>query len=124
MAEKCTCDPAEIMIFPCAGGSNVGQVANQAAVKLDQEGIGKLFCLAGLGGHVQSIVESTKVAKRIVVIDGCPIACAKATVEHAGFPVTDYVMVTKLGIKKHHDFVWTDEEVERVVKEVKESLGY
>lgn len=124
MAEKCTCDPGEIMVFPCAGESNVGQVANQAAVKLDQEGVGKLFCLAGLGGHVQSIVESTKVAKRIVAIDGCPIGCAKATVEHAGFLATDYVMITQLGVKKHHDFVWTDEEIERVVKAVKESLGY
>jgi uncharacterized metal-binding protein len=119
---KCTCEPAEIMLFPCAGGSNVGQLANQAAVKLDQEGTGKLFCLAGLGGHVQSIVESTKGAKRIVVIDGCSIGCAKATVEHAGFPVTDYVMVTKLDIRKKHEFTWTDEELDRVVQAVKESL--
>ncbi|CEP69270.1 DGC [Moorella glycerini] len=121
---KCTCEPAEIMLFPCAGGSNVGQLANQAAVKLDQEGAGKLFCLAGLGGHVQSIVESTKVARRIVAIDGCPIGCAKATVEHAGFPVTDYVMVTRLGIQKNHEFNWTGKELDRVVQAVKESLGY
>ncbi|KYH33427.1 putative zinc-binding protein [Neomoorella mulderi] len=119
---KCTCEPAEIMLFPCAGGSNVGQLANQAAVKLDQEGAGKLFCLAGLGGHVQSIVESTKVARRIVAIDGCPIGCAKATVEHAGFLVTDYVMVTRLGIQKNHEFAWTGEELDRVVQAVKESL--
>ena len=38
MEDKCLCEPAEILIFPCAGGSNVGQIANHAAVKLAQGG--------------------------------------------------------------------------------------
>lgn len=29
--EKCLCEPTEILIFPCSGGSNVGRVANEAA---------------------------------------------------------------------------------------------
>ncbi|MBE3573581.1 MAG: hypothetical protein IMW95_11660 [Moorella humiferrea] len=58
----------------------------------------------------------------IVAIDGCPIGCAKVTVEHGGFPVTDYIMVTGLGIRKKHEFAWTDEELDRVVQAVKESL--
>lgn len=41
--------PEATMILACAGGSKVGQLANQAAVELTQEGFGKLFCLAGIG---------------------------------------------------------------------------
>lgn len=76
MADTCNCEAAPVLIFPCSGGSNVGQIANQAAVELTKEGVGKLFCLAGIGGHIDSFIESSK-GNRIVAIDGCPVACAK-----------------------------------------------
>ena len=102
--EKCLCQPTEILVFPCSGGSNVGQIANQAGVKLTQNGIGNIFCLAGIGGHVSGMIESTKAGKVIVAIDGCPVACAKKTLEHAGFNIDEYVQVTDLGIEKNHNF--------------------
>jgi uncharacterized metal-binding protein len=40
------------MILACSGGSNVGQLSNQAAVDLIREGFSKMFCLAGIGGHL------------------------------------------------------------------------
>jgi hypothetical protein len=45
MEEKCLCEPNEVIIFSCAGSSNVGQLANQASVKLAQKGVGRFFCL-------------------------------------------------------------------------------
>ncbi|MCK4348173.1 MAG: hypothetical protein KAW47_06110 [Thermoplasmatales archaeon] len=38
--EKCLCEPTEILIFPCSGGSNVGQVTNEAAKNLTNLGHG------------------------------------------------------------------------------------
>ena len=104
MDDKCLCEPNEILVFPCSGGSNVGQIANQAGVKLTQNGIGNFFCLAGIGGHVSGMIESTKAGKVIVAIDGCPVACAKKTLKHAGFNIDEYVQVTDLGIEKNHNF--------------------
>ena len=104
MDDKCLCEPSEILIFPCSGGSNVGQIANGAGVKLTQNGMGKFFCLAGIGGHVSGMIESTKAGKMLVAIDGCPVACAKKTLEHAGFNIDEYVQVTDLGIEKNHNF--------------------
>ena len=101
MEEKCLCEPTEILIFPCSGGSNVGQIANEAGVKLTQQGMGKFFCLAGIGGHVSGMIESTKAGKVIVAIDGCPVACAKKTLEHAEFNIDEYVEITSLGIEKN-----------------------
>ncbi|NWF93095.1 MAG: putative zinc-binding protein [Syntrophaceae bacterium] len=115
MEEKCLCEPSEILIFPCSGGSNVGQIANQAGVKLTQEGTGRLFCLAGIGGHVSGMIESTKAGKIIVAIDGCPVACAKKTLEHAGFHIDEYVEVMELGIEKNHDFNLNQADVQKVV---------
>ena len=40
----------------------------------------------------------------LVAIDGCPVACAKKTLEHAGFNIDEYVQVADLGIEKNHNF--------------------
>lgn len=114
MEEKCLCEPAEILIFPCSGGSNVGQIANQVGVKLTQDGMGKFFCLAGIGGHVSGMIESTKAGKVIVAIDGCPVACAKKTLEHAGFHIDEYVEITSMGIEKNHDLNPPTSDVEKI----------
>ncbi len=115
MEDKCLCEPSEILIFPCSGGSNVGQIANQSGVKLTQEGYGNIFCLAGIGGHVSGMIESTKAGKIIVTIDGCPVACAKKTLEHAGFNIDEYVEITSMGIEKNHDFNLNQADVQKVV---------
>jgi uncharacterized metal-binding protein len=114
MEDKCLCEPTEILIFSCSGGSNVGQIANQAGVKLTQDGIGRFFCLAGIGGHVSGMIESTKAGKMLIAIDGCPVACAKKTLEHTGFNIDEYVEITSMGIEKNHDLNLNASDVEKV----------
>lgn len=114
MEEKCLCEPDEIIIFSCAGSSNVGQIANQAAIKLTRSGIGRYFCLAGIGGHVSGMIESTKAGRMIVAIDGCSVACAKKTLEHTGFQINEYVQTTDLAIEKNHEFNLDPSDVEKV----------
>jgi len=115
MEERYLCQPNEILIFSCAGSSNVGQIANQAAVRLTQEGVGRYFCLAGIGGHVSGMIESTKAGKMLIAIDGCPVGCAKKTLEHTGFNIDEYVQVTELGIEKNHEFNVDRSDVQKVV---------
>ena len=121
--EKCLCQPTEILIFPCSGGSNVGQIANEAAVRLTQNGMGKMFCLAGVGGHVSGMIESTKAGKILVAIDGCPVACAKKTLEHAGFNIDEYVLVTDLGIEKNHDLIPPLPDVTKVASHLADRIA-
>jgi len=124
MAErKCLCEPQEILFFPCSGGSNVGQIANQAAVELTREGAGKIFCLAGIGGHVDGLIESTKAGKILVAIDGCPVSCARKTLEHGGFECR-HVRLDDLGISKTPcSLTWDDKQVFRVKDAVKNTLS-
>lgn len=102
MEEKSPAGPVDLLIFSCSGGSNVGQISNQAAVDLARDGKGRLFCLAGIGGHVKAITEATKAGEVLVAIDGCPVHCAKKTLEHAGFSPQAHVVVTDLGVEKAH----------------------
>ena len=121
--DKCLCEPTEILIFPCSGGFNVGQIANEAAKDLTTLGHGKMYCLAGIGGHVSGLVESTKAAKKIVAIDGCPVACARKTLEHAGFKVDVHVVVTELGIQKVLGFMMDVGEINKVVEKIKGEIA-
>jgi uncharacterized metal-binding protein len=102
MAEQsCACGGGKLtLVFACSGAANVGKIADEAARKLSREGKGKMYCLAGLGGNVKDIVETTRSADQILVIDGCPTDCAKKTVERAGIKQFSFVRVTDLGMEK------------------------
>jgi len=102
------------ILLTCSGASNVGQLSNQAVVELTQEGFGKFFCLAGIGAHLNNFVQSAKNHPEVVVIDGCPVGCAKRVVEHAEVPIRKYLVVTKLGIEKNHILKIKEDEIEKV----------
>ena len=123
MAEECICKAEDVILLPCSGGSNCGQIANQTAVNLDIEGVGRIYCLAGIGAHIDGMVESARGAKRIVALDGCQVACAKKTIEHAGLTLTDWICVTQEGINKSREFIMDFEEIELIAQRTKESLA-
>jgi uncharacterized metal-binding protein len=120
MAESCCVPGGNVMILACSGGSNVGQLSNQAAIELTQEGYGKMFCLAGIGAHLTGFIQSAKDVPSMVVIDGCSQACAKKTLEHAEIPMKSYVVLTDLGIEKNKDFNLKRDEIDKVKTAIKE----
>jgi len=123
MAEECTCKAEDIILLLCSGGSNCGQITNQVAVSLDVLGVGRIYCLAGIGAHIEGMVESARGAKRIVALDGCQVACAKKTIEHAGLTVTDWICVIDEGISKSHNFLLEQADIEFITKRTKELLA-
>jgi len=102
MSEKatCACGSAPKLIFPCSGGSDVGELSDQAARKLTKDGAGKMYCLAGIGGRVSGIMVSTESAAKILAIDGCPLNCARKTLEQAGFLKFEHLSLEDIGLKK------------------------
>lgn len=102
MSEKneCACGGAPKLIFACSGSSDVGAITYQAAQKLTKEGHGKMYCLAGIGGRVSGIMATTESAAKILAIDGCPLACARNTLEEAGFKKYEHIQLADLGLKK------------------------
>lgn len=90
MAEKCSCQINSTLVFPCSGGADVGALSDLLARKMSKEGTAKMFCLAGIGAHISGMIESAKSADKIISIDGCPVMCAKKTLEHSGFNPESY----------------------------------
>ena len=114
-AKVCECGAAPKLIFSCSGAADVGAVADRAARELTQKGIGKMFCLAGIGGRVSGIMKTTEAAQAVLAIDGCPLNCTKLCLEQAGFTDFEHLQLTEIGMGKGQTEV-SDENVARVVE--------
>lgn len=45
------------LIYSCSGCSNVAQLANSLAVRIDRAGLAEMSCIAGVGGDVKPLVK-------------------------------------------------------------------
>jgi len=120
--KQTSCCGGDRLIFSCSGGADVGELADRTSRELSREGFGKMFCLAGVGGDVAPIVEKTKTAKSRLIIDGCPVACAKKLLDSKGIVDYQYVQLNNLGYEKGKTPV-TAETIGRVVAEVRKSYS-
>jgi uncharacterized metal-binding protein len=121
-SKKCLCSSGNVRIVACSGGSNVGQIANQAAIDLSKANVGGFFCLAGVGAHIKGMVKSAKEADLVISIDGCPVQCAAKTLQHAEIEPAIQIIVTELGIEKSHDIAVNQKDCSIVVEKVKEEM--
>lgn len=101
-APGCSCAGAPVLIFACSGAADVGKIADEAARRLSADGVGRMFCLAGIGGRVPGMLASTESAAAILVIDGCPIECGKRSLQNAGFTRFQHLELSKLGLQRGH----------------------
>lgn len=118
----CVCDPASTLIFACSGAADTGCLSDLAARGLMKDGMGKMYCLAGVAGRVDPLMKGTASAETILAIEGCPMDCTRKTLEQAGFKVTQHIRVTDLGLVKGQSPA-TDENVAKVVAAGKKALG-
>ncbi|SDG01731.1 Uncharacterized protein, contains metal-binding DGC domain [Methanolobus vulcani] len=119
---KCSCGASIIGIFPCAGASNVGQLSNAIAVELHKKGTGNMMCTVGIGGKRSGLLKSAEACESIIVIDGCPVNCAKATMEEAGIPIGKHILLTDMDIKKNKELDLDPSQVQEFLSKVEEML--
>ena len=96
------------VILACSGGSNVGQIANEAAKALDQLGQGRMSCgisvALGLPKFIEAVRDSVCVA-----LDGCPTACVKqALLNVATSKEALYDLAVLESVGKWHGAYFTD----------------
>jgi uncharacterized metal-binding protein len=116
------CGAAPKLIFACSGAADVGEVSDRAARRLSKDGVGKMFCLAGIGGKVELIIPAGKSASMILAIDGCGLDCARSCLEQAGFEDFQRLRITDMGMEKGRSPV-TDQHITEVADIVKDLLN-
>lgn len=119
---SCNCR-SRIMLLPCSGGCPEGQLSNRTAVELTNEGFGEMFCLAGISAGKSDVVQSARDVDKIVVIDGCDMACAKITLDKFGINFTNHVVVSKLPIENKKSMEHAPEDIAVVKHSVKLASG-
>lgn len=116
------CAGADRLIFACSGAADVGHISDLTARRLTKEGIGQMFCLAGIGGRVEGIMKKTLAADSIIAIDGCPIDCTRKLLEEANITDFSHVRITDMGMDKGSSPA-TDERVAEAAAQCKKQLG-
>jgi len=122
MAEKeNVCKGGPKLIFACSGAVDVGEISDRAARKMNKEGAGRMFCMAGIGGRVSPIMKTTESAEKILAIDGCPLNCVKNSLENAGFKQFKHLQLADLGLEKGKSPV-SDESITTVAEKATQML--
>lgn len=121
-AKDSCCSAGPTLIFACSGAADVGEIADKAARKLTKDGIGKMFCLAGVGGRVSGIMKTTESASNVLVIDGCTLNCVKNCLEQAGFSKFIHLQLADLGLEKGKSPA-TEENIAKAIQKANEMLS-
>mgnify|MGYP000892182353 CR=1 FL=1 len=120
--QSCGCSGGPKLIFACSGAADVGEIADKAARKLNRDGVGRMFCMAGIGGRISGILKTSEAAESILAIDGCPLNCVKSSLEQAGFSNFKHLQLADLGLEKCKSPA-TEENVNQVAMKATEMIG-
>lgn len=94
------------LVYSCSGCSSAAQMANHLALRLDRENQAEMSCIAGVGGGVPGLVKTARSGRRILALDGCVLACARACLAREGLAPDQHLVLSDYGVKKrkHADF--------------------
>jgi uncharacterized metal-binding protein len=109
------------LVFVCSGAADVGELTDRAARKLRSDGLAAMSCLASVGARDADIMFNTDLAERVLLIDGCPNACARRTFEQAGLPRFVHFDLSEVNLLKGRSPV-TAQAIQRVVDKAVEML--
>ncbi len=90
------------IVYSCSGCSNVAQLANTLALRLDRQGLAEMSCIAGVGGNVPALVNKAKSGRPILALDGCPLQCVKGCLEQHAIAPDTHLILSQHGLRKRY----------------------
>ena len=116
-------DPKLPLVYSCSGCSNVAQLANTLAVRLDRAGLAEMSCIAGVGGRVASLVSKANSGRPILAIDGCPLQCVRGCLDQHGVTASEHLVLSQYGLKKRYGEDFASETVDEAYRGVVQLLA-
>lgn len=113
--------PNQPFIFSCSGSADVGGIGDGAARKLSNEGVARMYCLAGVGARVEEIVTNSELAESLISVDGCENDCCRKVLEAAGFRPALHIRITDLGMEKGNSPL-TPKNVDQAANEIRRRI--
>ncbi|MFB6124224.1 MAG: putative zinc-binding protein [Haloferacaceae archaeon] len=106
------------LVYSCSGCSSAAQMANDLAVELDRERLAEMSCIAGVGGDVGPLVDTATSGRPMLVIDGCPLECARKSLERHDVTPNRHVNLAKRGVPKEYHEAYDDERAATLFDEL------
>jgi uncharacterized metal-binding protein len=110
------------LVYACSGCSSAAQMANYLAIRLDRKGTAEMSCIAGVGGNVKKLVRLAKSGRKIIAIDGCPLACTKACLKNHAISPDISIELTTLGVAKKNHADFDHSEAAGILQTVEEGI--
>lgn len=110
------------LVYSCSGCSNVAQVANAVALRLDRLGLAEMSCIAGVGGGIKPLVKLATSGRPVVALDGCVLACVKGCLSQHGVEPTVHHILTEHDLKKQSGVDPDPTDIERTLAMVQATI--
>lgn len=108
----------KLTIVACSCASNTGCYTDTIARKMAAAGEAKMLCLARFAIDKTFAETAKKDIQNLIVLDGCPINCAKKIVEQAEIKDFHHINTTDFEIIKGKTPIIT-EKVEEIINHIK-----
>lgn len=106
------------LVYSCSGCSSAAQMANYLAVRLDRSGLAEMSCIAGVGGNVKTLVRTAKSGRKLIAIDGCPLACVKACLSNHALQPDWHIELKGMGVAKKQGEDFDRVEAEEIFNKI------
>lgn len=110
------------LVYACSGCSNVAQLANTLALRLDRAKLAEMSCIAGVCGNVPALVKNAQSGRRIIALDGCPLHGAKCCLSQQGVTADIHLTLNKYGLRKHYERNCRPEDADLLFDEIRAML--
>ncbi len=110
------------LVYSCSGCSSAAQMANDLAVRLDRERRAEMSCIAGVGGDVPPLVNTATDDRPTLVIDGCPLECARKCLAQHDVTPDRHVNLAEQGVPKEYHTDYDDEQAAAVYDEIVDAI--
>lgn len=97
-------------------------MANDLAVRLDRERVAEMSCIAGVGGDVGPLVDTATSGRPMLVIDGCPLECARESLEQHDVTPNRHVNLAKQGVPKEYHTDYDEERAAVLFEDLVETV--
>lgn len=111
---------AKVLVYACSGASNLGQLANEIALRLDRLGLAELACATEVGANDGN---GDIASKPVLAISGCTSGCCAAMLEQHGITVSRSIVLAERGLAKAKHVLVDEESTERVFGQVLAELA-
>ncbi|AKB27027.1 hypothetical protein MSSAC_0345 [Methanosarcina siciliae C2J] len=120
---KSSSSDGTVLIFPCAGATNLGQLSTRLGIEMENRGLGTFKCTSGIGSQRSDFLIAAARCDKIIAIDGCDFNCSMKMLRRAGFEADRHIILTReLGMKLNRELNVPDTLLSESIEKLADKL--